>query len=110
MAYDPVLAERIRTFLEGTEGLVEKKLFGGIGWTIGGHLAAGAHKDGRLMIRCSKQDFPIFMEEPGTGGIHRGKKPLTGWVLLEPDFVAEQGAFETWVARGKEYASSLPPK
>ena len=35
MPYDPALADRIRDLLTGTPLLVEKKMFGGIGWTGG---------------------------------------------------------------------------
>ena len=110
MPYDPVLADRIRTLLAGTPGLVEKKMFGGIGWTIGGHMACGAHNDLRLMIRCSKEDFPIFLEEPGADAMRRGETAVTGWVLVDADAVAKDEDLARWVDRGREHAASLPPK
>ncbi len=111
MAYDEALAERIRTFLEDTPGLVERKMFGGIGWMIGGHMAAGAHSDGKLMIRSSKEDFPTFIaEHPGVNGMKRGDTVMTGWILIEPEVVHDETAFVHWVGRGRDYAAGLPPK
>jgi len=110
MAYDPALADRIRDALAGTPGLVEKKMFGGIGWTVGGHMAAGAHNDGRLMIRCSKDDFAGFIAQEGAGGMQRGKTLMTGWVLVAPEAVDDQADLEMWVHRGRDYAASMPPK
>ena len=57
MAFDPQLADRVRSLLADADALTEKRMFGGIGWMIGGNMAAGAHNDGRLMIRCSTEDF-----------------------------------------------------
>ena len=110
MPYDPVLAERIRTFLDGTPHLTEKKMFGGIGWMIGGNMAAGAHSDGKLMIRCAKEDFVDYIGEDGADGLHRGKTVMSGWVLVEADRVADDAGLERWVGRGRDYAASLPIK
>lgn len=110
MAYDEVMAERIRSFLAGTDLLTEKKMFGGIGWMVGGHMAAGAHSDGKLMIRCAKDDFVDYISEPGAGGMKRGSTLMTGWVLVEADAVADDAGLELWVGRGRDYAASLPPK
>jgi hypothetical protein len=108
--YDEALVERVRDVLMSAPGLVEKKMFGGIGWTLFGHMAAGAHSDGRLMIRCSRGDFPALLAEPGASGLMRGGKPLTGWVLVDADAVEDDAALALWVGRGRTYASSLPPK
>ena len=110
MPYSEALAARIRSFLEGQEGLVEKKMFGGIGWTIRGNMACGAHKDGRLMIRCGREDFPGFIAEAGADAMKRGATPMTGWVLVDPEGLVEDTALHHWLARGRDYAAGLPAK
>ena len=110
MPYNPELANRIRAHLTGTPGLDEKKMFGGIGWTIGGHMATGAHNDGRLMVRSSPEDFPGFITEPGAAGMVHGGRIATGWVLVDAPQVAEDAELHRWVDRGRAYARSLPPK
>ena len=110
MAYDPELAERVRTLLDDTTGLNEKKMFGGIGWTIHGNMAAGAHNDGRLMIRCAKEDFESLLGEPGAEGMKRGSRRLTGWILVDAGTVSDDESLARWVGRGRSYAQQLPRK
>ena len=62
-------AKPIRDEVADTPGLTEKKMFGGIGWMIHGNMAAGAHNDGKLMIRCSKEDHDAMAAEPGAQGV-----------------------------------------
>jgi TfoX/Sxy family transcriptional regulator of competence genes len=110
MAFDPELADRVRSMLADADGLTEKRMFGGIGWTIGGNMAAGAHNDGRLMIRCSKQDFDVLLSEPGAEAMKKGTSNLTGWVLVDSKVVQDEESLSRWVARGRAYAESLPRK
>ncbi len=110
MPYDEVLAERVRSFYADTTGLTERKMFGGIGWMIGGHMAAGAHKDGRLMIRCAKDDWQDWVEDEGAGGMMRGGRAMSGWILIDAATVADEQGLELWLERGRGYASALPPK
>lgn len=110
MPYSPELAARIRARMAGTPSLEERKMFGGIGWSIGGHIATGAHSDGRLMVRCSAADFPGFITEPGAAGMVHGGRIATGWVLIDATQVAEDAELHRWVDRGRAYAGSLPPK
>ncbi len=110
MAYDEALAERIRDLLVGTPGLVEKKMFGGVGFTIHGHMATGCHKGGDLMIRCGKADWPVFCAEPGARAMERGGKGLSGWVIVDGDTVEGDEALALWVHRGRDHAASMPPK
>jgi hypothetical protein len=46
MAYDETLAERIRGELRDVAGITEKKMFGGLVFMTGGHLAVGVYGDG----------------------------------------------------------------
>jgi TfoX/Sxy family transcriptional regulator of competence genes len=110
MAYDPKLADRVRKLLADADGLAEKKMFGGIGWTIGGNMAAGAHNDGRLMIRCARDDFESLLAEPGAEGMKKGGRNLTGWVLVDSEVVTSEKALSRWVSRGRAFAESLPRK
>jgi TfoX/Sxy family transcriptional regulator of competence genes len=43
MAYDENLAKRIHSHLTGIPGLVEKKMFGGVGFMINGNMACGVN-------------------------------------------------------------------
>ena len=110
MAYDEALADRLRDHLDDHPLFTEKKMFGGIGFMIGGHMAAGVHNDGRLMVRCSKADFDGLRAEPHGGCMERGGKPMSGWLLIDPGGFADDEGLAKWANVGRDYAGGLPPK
>lgn len=110
MPFDPGLAERVRRMLDDVPDVRELKLFGGVGWTIGGNMATGAHSDGRLVVRCSRDDFEAYLAEPGADGMKRNGRNLAGWLLVENDVLDDDAALARWVGRGRAYAEFLPKK
>lgn len=110
MAYDEGLAERIRERMVGTPGLTEKKMFGGLAFMVNGHIASAAYKGGDMMIRCAKEDWQALLGEPGARAMERGGKGMSGWVIIDNDAVAEDDDLDRWVERGRDFASSQPPK
>jgi hypothetical protein len=48
MAYDELLAGRVRDCLQGAAGVSEKKMFGGLAFMTGGHLTVGVYGDGHI--------------------------------------------------------------
>lgn len=50
MAYNEELADRIRISLDGQEGVVERKMFGGVAFMIHGNMCCGVVNDD-LMVR-----------------------------------------------------------
>jgi TfoX/Sxy family transcriptional regulator of competence genes len=110
MAYDPALADRIRRLLADEDGLTEKKMFGGIGWMLGGHMAAGASSTGNLIVRADKEASLRYAEEPGASLMVQRGRGMAGWVMVQAAAVADDDALATWVSRGRAYAAGLPPK
>ena len=49
MAYDEALAERIRSMLPD-EPIVEKKMFGGLAFLVGGNMSVAASGQGGLLV------------------------------------------------------------
>lgn len=60
MAYDTDLVERIRELLASQSGsgsrVDEKRMFGGLAFLIGGHLAVAASGQGGLLVRVPPED------------------------------------------------------
>ncbi len=110
MADDEQLATRIRGLMAGTPGLVEKKMFGGLGFIVNGHMATSAYKGGDLMIRCGKDDWPAFTAEAGARPMERGGKAMSGWVIIDAGAVDDDAELARWVHRGRDHASAQPPK
>ncbi|MCB9779201.1 MAG: TfoX/Sxy family protein [Alphaproteobacteria bacterium] len=110
MAYDEALAERVRDLLADAALLTEKKMFGGIGWMIGGHMACGVASSGGLIVRCSREDFDPLRSRPGADAMKRGDTPMTGWLIVDGDTVIDDAALAWWVGVGRAHASGMPPK
>ena len=50
MAFNAEIADRVLKVLEGREGLTERKMFGGIAFTLNGNMCCGVTNDD-LMVR-----------------------------------------------------------
>lgn len=109
MAYDEGLAERVRQLLDESAGLVEKKMFGGVGFLLQGNMACGVHKD-YLIVRISPESQEAALRQPNVRVFDLTGRPMSGWILVEKEGVAEEEALRYWVQRGIDYARSLPPK
>ena len=113
MAYDEALAERIREAVSGLvagEPVEEKKMFGGLAFLLGGHMAVAASGQGGLMVRCDPDDTDRLVAEPGASRMEMRGKAMDGWLRVSTDAVADDDALARWAERGLAYARSLPPK
>ena len=122
MPYDPVLADRIRVVLaeellggeldddEGDLGLVEeKKMFGGLGFMVAGHLAVCAGSKGDLMVRVDPADLPALCEADAVEPMAMAGRTSKSWVHVAPEALTD-AALSSWVARGVAAARSAPRK
>ena len=106
MTYDEGLAERIRDILPKA---TEKKMFGGVGWMERGNMVAGIRGDD-LLIRQSEADTPKVLKEKGTKGFEVGGRVSRGWILVEPEAIAEEPELKQWIERSRKYVATLPAK
>ena len=111
MAYDEQLAARVRELIEARPGVVERKMFGGLGWMIGGNMAVGVMRNDELVVRIEPEESAAALREPHVHEFGRpGRKAMTGFVLVEPEGVEDDAALERWVDVGAARAASMPPK
>jgi hypothetical protein len=59
MAFDELLADRVRSCLQQVAGVSEKTMFGGLAFLIGGHLTVGGYGGG-LIARIGAQDMNAY--------------------------------------------------
>jgi hypothetical protein len=110
MAYDEVLAERIRDVVQGEPGLTEKKMFGGLAFLIGGNMAAAASGQGGILLRVHPAETESLVSEPHVGRFEMRGRAMDGWLRVDLAAVESDDDLERWVAHGVAYARSLPPK
>jgi hypothetical protein len=110
MAYDEVLAQRLRDALEGEPLLTERKMFGGVGFMIGGNMAVAASSSGDLMVRVDPAQGKEWIDGTDVRPMEMGGRRMNGWLFVAIDTVASDDALQLWIDRGAGYARSLPPK
>src|SRR5438552_9030849 len=113
MAFDEKLADRIRRKLVGKKGVVEQKMFGGVGFLIHGNMACGIHGT-ELILRCAPEETDKVLAMPNARPFdlmkRPMKKPMRGWVLVGAKGFATAAALAKWLKIGADYAAALPPK
>ncbi len=110
MAYNLQLAQRIKEALGARPGMLEKKMFGGVGYILHGNMAVGVHGDS-LMVRVGAENNAAALAQPFvTPFLVTGGKPMAGWVLVAAQGVTTEAELKKWVEQGYAYALSLPPK
>jgi len=110
MAYDEQLAARIRALLGGRVGVTEQRMFGGLGFLLGGNLAVAASGQGGLLVRVDPSESAELVAATPARPMEMRGRPLAGWLRLDAGDVADDGELAAWVERAAAYAASLPPK
>jgi hypothetical protein len=106
MAYDEVLAERIRDALVGLDPR-EQKMFGGIAWMVNTHMAAAIVGDD-LLARVGAAGHKAALAR-GAQEMRMGERTMGGFVRVRGENLDDH-ALDEWLTIGVEIAQSLPPK
>src|SRR5436309_8068440 len=111
MTYSEAQAARVRKELAGRPGLIEKQMFGGIAFLLGGNMAVGVHGED-LIVRVGPAQTDVLLHETGAKpfDLGPGGRSPAGWLLVAPSGFRTDAALHSWVARGVAYAASLPKK
>lgn len=109
MAYDEGLAFRVREVLAEQDGLVEKKMFGGLAFMVRGNLALSVIKD-ELLVRVGSDGIDSAVTHPHARQANMAGRIMKGWVMITAEGCTDDEDLEAWVKRGVDFALSLPPK
>jgi hypothetical protein len=108
MSYDTVLADRVRSALGNRPGLVEKKMFGGLAFLLGGRMFCGVLKDD-LVVRLGPERYDEALWEPHVRAMDFTGKPMVGYVYVAPPGVETADALQRWLDAAIELVTSLAP-
>ena len=109
MSYDENLAARIRGVFSKRADVVEKKMFGGLCFMVGGPMCCGLTKTD-FMVRVGPEGYEDALAQPHARLMDFTGRPLAGMVFVAPEGIRSAAALAKWVERGVSFVSSLPPK
>jgi hypothetical protein len=107
VAYDEHLAERVHAILADTPGVGDLTMFGGWCATVDGKMAVGVLGDD-LIVRVGPTAYDAALTLPGVRPFDFTGRPMSGWVYVAGGSVSRYDDLADWVARGVEFARSLP--
>jgi TfoX/Sxy family transcriptional regulator of competence genes len=108
MAYDAVLAQRVRDQMLAVAGVSEKKMFGGLAFLTAGNMTVGVHGDD-LIVRVDPESMDAMLAQPGVRPFDMTGRPMRGWILVASDRLSDD-ELERWIGQARSYVSALPPK
>jgi TfoX N-terminal domain len=110
MAYDEVLATRIRDLIGPDPELTEKKMFGGLTFLIRGHMAISASGQGGVLVNCHRErSDDLVATTAASVAVMRGRE-MPGWLRVSAGDLATDDDLSPWVEIGIAHARSLPPR
>jgi TfoX/Sxy family transcriptional regulator of competence genes len=109
MAYSEALAERTRGALKGRRGIVEKKMFGGVGFLLHGNMLVGVWKTS-LIVRLGSEEGAAALAEPHVVEFDITGRAMKGWVMVEPDGLETDEQLAGWIARAMAFVATLLTK
>ncbi len=95
--------ERVRRFLAGRPGIVEKRMVGGVSFMVDGTMCCGV-SGSALMVRVGSEGRNRALSQPHVRPMKFAGRPLAGFVLVDPDGITTDEALAAWVRRGLDFA------
>jgi TfoX/Sxy family transcriptional regulator of competence genes len=105
-----IMGDRLRPLLAGTPDIVEKRMFGGIGFMFRGNMAIGTTARGALLVRVDPAKQAEALARPGAFEMHMGPRPMTGFIAVDEEGTPDDDALRDWIAYAMKFAGTLPPK
>ena len=106
MAYDETLAGRVRSLLIREPGIAERKMFGGLCFTVSGKMCCGVL--GRdLVVRLPPERWETALRAAHTRPMDFTGRPMRGFLYVAPGGTRDARALRKWVAEGVGFARSI---
>jgi TfoX/Sxy family transcriptional regulator of competence genes len=113
MPYSQSLADRVRQLLGKTRGIIEKKMFGGVGFLLNGNMLVGIWETS-LIVRLGDAkhtaDYEAALGEPKVREFDITGRPMRGWVLVDADGIDSDAQLRAWIDRSQRFVATLPVK
>ncbi|WP_190808427.1 TfoX/Sxy family protein [Flagellimonas sp. S3867] len=106
MAYDEVLAKRIRNAISlFPEEFTEKKMFGGVAFLYQGKMTVGPVKND-LMVRVIGSKMENILQQEFVRPMDFTGKPMKEFIFVSPEGFKTEEQLQNWIELGLEHAKS----
>lgn len=104
MAYDELMADRMKQFFDGKKcNYFTKKMFGGLCFMVEDKMCCGCHFDKKkdtdlLMARIGEDATPSALKRKGAHPMDFTGRPMKGYVFVTPDGFDSDKDLEFWLS------------
>ena len=102
MAYNEVLAEKVRAYLTQFNNIDEKAMMGGLTFMYNDKMCVGIIKD-ELMCRINPTMQDEAVEKQGCRTMDFTKRPMKGYIMIDETGFEQQTDFEYWLNLAIEF-------
>ncbi|MBS1537230.1 MAG: TfoX/Sxy family protein [Bacteroidetes bacterium] len=102
MAYNELLAEKIRTRLSVLPNIEEKKMMGGLTFLYNDKMCIGIIKD-EMMCRIDPDFHEQAIKKPGCRTMDFTNKPMKGYIMIDETAMTTPQEFDYWINLSLEF-------
>lgn len=102
MAYDELLADRVRERLAELPNVEEKAMMGGLTFMLNDKMCVGIIKD-ELMCRIDPELHEIVVEKTGCRTMDFTKRPMKGYIMIDDSGMKTKKEFNYWMELALEF-------
>ncbi len=104
------LAARIRSYVAPDPRVIDKKMFGGLGFMVNGNMFLAISAKGELMVRLGKNNDAGARNLLGAESVDFEAKRMGGFLTVPAEAIEEDLMLAGWIDLTLGYAAALPPK
>lgn len=103
MAYDPLLADRIRELIVlRTDNVVEKTMFGGLTFMVNDKMCVSTKAD-RIMVRVAPEVYEKEVQGDGCSPMIHGGREMKGFIFVTGPSIQTKAGLSRWVNLAMDY-------
>ena len=96
MAYNELLANRVRERFSSLDNVEEKEMMGGLTFMYNDKMCVGIIKD-ELMCRIDPNLHEIEVEKLGCRTMDFTNRPMKGYIMIDENGMKTQNDFDYWI-------------
>jgi len=102
MAYNEILANRIREHFQDMDEVEEKEMMGGLSFMLNNKMCVGVIKD-EMMCRINPAHYEDALEKQGCHEMDFTGKPMKGWVMIDDSGMKNSKELKSWIDLAIDY-------